>query len=132
MPFDIGVDAGWSRPPMASALGTTENITVSWWPWYEPSIFRTLSRPVAARAMRMASIVASVPELAKRTGVEVEAAAQLLGERDRDRGRGGEVRAGARRLLDRLDDLGVRVPDDVDAEAAVEVEVLGAVDVPHV
>ena len=29
MPFDIGVEAGWSRPPMASALGTTENITVS-------------------------------------------------------------------------------------------------------
>ena len=67
MPLDIGVDAGWSRPPIASAFGTTENITVSWCPWYEPSILVTRSRPVAARATRIASIVASVPEFAKRT-----------------------------------------------------------------
>ena len=52
---------------MTSALGITENITASWWPWYDPSILQTTSRPVAARATRMASMVASVPELAKRS-----------------------------------------------------------------
>ena len=64
--------------------------------------------------------------------LEVEAPTQLLGQLDGDRSGRGEVRAGTRRPLDRLDDPGVRVADDVDAEAAVEVEVLGAVDVPHV
>ena len=33
--------------------------------------------------------------------------------------------------VDRLDDLRVRVTDDMHAEAAVEVDVLVAVDVPH-
>ena len=67
IPFDIGKVGACSRPPTESAFGTTENITVSWWPWYEPSILTMSSRPVAARATRMASIVASVPELANRT-----------------------------------------------------------------
>ena len=67
MPADIGVVELMSRLPTASALGSTENITASWCPWYEPSILTMTSRPVAARATRMASIVASVPELANRT-----------------------------------------------------------------
>jgi hypothetical protein len=33
MPFDTGALAGRSRPPIRSALGTIENITLSWWPW---------------------------------------------------------------------------------------------------
>ena len=65
-------------------------------------------------------------------GVEVEAPAELLGEGHRGGRRGGEVRAGACRPLDRLDHLRVRVPHHVDAEPAVEVEVLRAVDVPDV
>ena len=67
MPSDIGADDGWSRPPIRSEFGTTENITESWWPWYEPSTLTMSSRPVAARATRIALIVASVPEFAKRT-----------------------------------------------------------------
>ncbi len=33
MPVDIGIVDAMSRPPMASELGTTENITASWCPW---------------------------------------------------------------------------------------------------
>ena len=88
-----------------------------------------LSRPVAARATRIASIVASVPEFTNRicshwnreqissasaTVVSVVTAKWI---------------AVVGRLLDRLDDLRVGVPDHVDAEPAVEVGVLGAVDV---
>src|SRR6185503_5893712 len=72
-PFDVGsvvyqalsCSTPWRRPS-TSASGTTENSTESWWPWYEPSILMILSRPVAARATRIASIVASVPELTNR------------------------------------------------------------------
>ena len=121
-----------SRPPMASALGSTENITVSWCPWYEPSILTMTSRPVAARATRMASMVASVPELAKRTlssskRRQISSASATV------------VGVGAAKwvpvcdgLGDGLDDLGVGVAGDADPEPAVEVEVLVAVDVPHV
>ena len=93
MPADIGVVAGMSRLPSDSALGSTENMTVSWWPWYEPSILTTVSRPVAARAMRMASIVASVPELAKRTWSRSKRRHSSSARRDGHRGRRGEVRA---------------------------------------
>ena len=73
MPLDVGsvvyqarsCPTPWRRPS-TSASGTTENSTESWWPWYEPSILMILSRPVAARATRIASIVASVPEFTKR------------------------------------------------------------------
>ncbi len=41
--------------------------TLSAWPWYEPRNVTILSRPVAARARRMAAELASVPELAKAT-----------------------------------------------------------------
>ena len=42
-------------------------ITRSWVPWYERSNLATSGRPVNARAARIANIVASVPELVKRT-----------------------------------------------------------------
>ena len=138
MPFDVGsvvyqalsCSTPWRRPS-TSASGTTENSTESWWPWYEPSILMILSRPVAARATRIASIVASVPEFTKRicsswnreqissasaTVVSVVTAKwiALVGD-----------------LADRLDDLRVGMADHVHAEPAVEVGVLGAVDVPH-
>ena len=47
-------------------------------------------------------------------------------------GRLGEVRAQRHAPLHRLDHGRVGVTDDVDAVAAVHVDVLGAVDVPHV
>ncbi len=37
------------------------------WPWYAPSALMIRFRPVAPRARRMALMVASVPELTKRT-----------------------------------------------------------------
>ena len=74
MPLEVGsvVYQAWSgRPTLnrmssTSASGTTENRTESWCPWYEPSILTIVSRPVAARATRIASIVASVPEFTNR------------------------------------------------------------------
>ena len=89
-----------------------------------------LSRPVAARATRIASIVASVPELTNRIcsswkRSQIASASAIVS---------GVVTAKWIALLgglgERLDDLRVGVADDVDAEAAVEVLVLGAVDVP--
>ena len=64
-------EAGGKRSPsdgLASPVaGVTENMTASWCPWYEPMILQMRSRPVTPRATRMASIVASVPELVSRT-----------------------------------------------------------------
>ena len=37
------------------------------WPWYPPSNLTTRSRPVAARASRIADMAASVPEFTSRT-----------------------------------------------------------------
>ena len=73
MPFEVGsvvyqafsCSTPW-RKPSTSASGTTEKSTESWWPWYEPSILMIRSLPVAARATRSASIVASVPEFTNR------------------------------------------------------------------
>jgi hypothetical protein len=44
-----------------------ETCTQSCVPWYEPSNFAIFARPVKARPPRIASIVASVPEFAKRS-----------------------------------------------------------------
>ena len=118
-PSDIGVDAGCSRPPIRSAFGTTENITGSWWPWYEPSIFTMSSRPVAARAMRIALIVASVPELAKRTCSSRKRRHSSSANSTVSSVGAAKCVPAARRAVDRLDDLRVRVPDDHAAEAAV-------------
>ena len=54
--------------------------------------------------------------------VEVEAPAELFRERDRGLGRDREVRSGAGGPFDRLDDLRVRMADDVGAEATVKVD----------
>ena len=62
--------------------------------------------------------------------LEPEAAAELLRERDRDLGGRGEVGAGARGAVDRLDDLRVGVADDHAPEAVVVVDPLPPVDVP--
>ena len=120
----------WNRMSSTSASGTTENSTESWWPWYDPSILMILSRPVAARATRIASIVASVPEFTNRIcsswkRSQIASASAIVS---------GVVTAKwialLAALVERLDDLGVGVADDVDAEATVEVLVLLAVDVP--
>ena len=66
MPIACGTVFGCSRGPMSAGSGATENISESWCPWYEPSIFTSMSRPVFARIRRPASSVASVPELANR------------------------------------------------------------------
>jgi hypothetical protein len=63
--------------------------------------------------------------------LELEPLADRLGQRDGGLRGDGEVDALVGDLADRLDDLRVRVPDDVHAEPAVEVDVLGPVDVPH-
>ena len=113
MPSDIGV----RRRLLASAhrgrrSGTTENITASWWPWYEPSILTMSSRPVAARATRIALIVASVPEFAKRT-------CSSWKRRHSSSANSTVSSVGAAKCVpvraarvDRLDDLRVRVADD--------------------
>ena len=62
---------------------------------------------------------------------EAPAAAQLLGDDDRALGRRREVRALVHLRLDGGGDDRVGVADAHDAEAVVEVEVLVAVDVPH-
>ena len=66
MPADCGTELGVSAGPALSSGGLLEIITSSWWPWNPPSTLTILSRLVAARARRMASIVASVPELVGR------------------------------------------------------------------
>ena len=88
------------------------------------------SRPVMARIRWMASIVASVPELLKRHKRQAEPARQLACDDDRVVGRLGEVRALRDAALHRLDDVGVGVAGDHHAVAAVQIDVLGAVDVP--
>ena len=52
--------------PHAPGSGPTLTIVTSAWPWYAPAIFTTSSRPVCARAIRIASITDSVPEFVKR------------------------------------------------------------------
>ena len=66
IPAPYGSERGASCGPIASYSTPIETITASWWPWYEPKIFRTTSRPVKARTIRIASIVDSEPELVNR------------------------------------------------------------------
>ena len=115
---------------MRSAFGTTENITASWWPWYEPSIFTMSSRPVAARATRIALIVASVPEFANRTCSRLKRRHSSSANSTVSSVGTAKCEPLSDRAFDRLDDLRVRVPDDHRTEAAVGVDVLVAVDVP--
>ena len=62
--------------------------------------------------------------------VDLEATADLLGERDGRLGGDREVDGPLGRALDGRDDLRVGMADDVHAESAVEIGVLGPVDVP--
>ena len=87
-----------------------------------------VSRPVKARATRMASIVASEPELTKRHLRQLEGAGEVLGHDDGVLGRQAELRAERGALLDGLDDGGVGVALDHAAVAVVEVGDLLAVD----
>ena len=88
------------------------------------------SRPVAARATRIASIVASVPEFTNRIWSHwnrsqiASASATVFSVVT------AKWIASSAAFLMRLDDQWVGVADDVDAEPTVEVGVLGAVDVP--
>jgi hypothetical protein len=63
---------------------------------------------------------------------QAEAALELLGHHDRALGRGGEVRPAPGALAHGGDDGRVGVAHAHHAEAVVEVDVLGAVHVPHV
>ena len=87
------------------------------------------SRPVTALMRWTASIVASVPELQKRQSGWPKACCELLGDDDRVLGRLGEVRASADLGPHRLDDRRMGVPGEAGAVAAVQVDVLGPVDV---
>ena len=66
IPAPYASESRSSRCPKRPYSTPIETITVSWWPWYEPKIFSTVSRPVWARAIRIASIVASEPEFVYR------------------------------------------------------------------
>ena len=88
------------------------------------------SRPVTARMRWTASIVASVPELLKRHNGRPNRRDELAGDEDRVVGRLGEVRALRDATLHGLDDRGIGVTGDHHAVATVQVDVLGAVDVP--
>ena len=115
-------------PSMSTPIDT---ITVSWWPWYEPSILTTWSRP--RRGAREADgvhrgLAARVQEAPLG---QVEAPRELAGDDGRVRGRGGEMAAERVAIGDGLGDRGVSVALHHAAEAVVEVAVLAAVDVPH-
>ena len=83
-----------------------------------------------ARIRWIASIVASVPELLNRHNGSPNRRDELAGDDDRVVGRLGEVRALGDAPLHRLDDRGIGVTGDHHAVATVEIDVLGAVDVP--
>ncbi len=53
--------------PRVATPEPAETRKPSAWPWYPPSVLTMRLRPVAPRASRTALIVASVPELTKRT-----------------------------------------------------------------
>ena len=74
-------------------------------------------------------MVASVPELREPPLRQAEPAGELLRDRQRVLGGLGEVGAAGDLAADRLDDRRVRVPGQRDAVAAVQVDVLVAVDV---
>ena len=91
------------------------------------------SRPVKPRASRMALMVASVPELTRRTiSMEGTASADGLGQLDFALGGRAEAGAACQRLLDRRDDLGMAVAQEQRPPGADVVDVLVAVGVPDV
>ena len=113
-----------ARPEPASASRP------STWPWYAPANLTSVSRPVAARARRIALIDASVPEEVIRS-MSTPGMRWLdeLGELDlagRRRAVGGAERRGGR---DGLDHSRVGVAEDERAPGADVVHVDVAVDV---
>ena len=67
MPSGSPHGSSTTSPDIASGTPAVPVITPSWVPWYERSNLAMSGRPVNARAARMANIVASVPELVKRS-----------------------------------------------------------------
>jgi hypothetical protein len=65
-PSLAGTGCGEARRPVRCSGGFPDTSTVSWAPWYAPSNLMMPGRPVYPRASRMACMVASVPEFAKR------------------------------------------------------------------
>ena len=90
-----------------------------------------MSRPVLARISRIASSVVSVPELANRHSGSLKRSDRFSPITSRSFVGCAKCVPRGRLLLDRLDDLRVRVPDHHRAVAEVEVDVLVAVDVPE-
>ncbi len=93
----------------------------------------TVVRPVAARASRTAAVVASEPFLVNLTisavGTVCEEALRGL---DLDRGRPDEVAALVQLAAHGLEDARVGVPEGHGAQPGAVLDVLVAVDVPHV
>ena len=113
-----------ARPDPASASRP------STWPWYAPANLTILSRPVAARASRIALIDASVPGVHHPHHLDrTEAVAHLGRELHLALGRGPVARPALGRLADRLDDRGMSVAEDQRAPGAHPVDVAVAVDV---
>ena len=111
-------------PDIASGTPGVPAITPSWVPWYERSNLATSGRPVNARAARMANIVASVPELVKRSrSIDGTRRRMLLGELDLGLGRGREGRPAADLRLDRGDDRRMGMAEDQRGVVAEEVAV---------
>ena len=108
----------------------TATITPSWCPWYEPKIFRIVSRPLRPRAIRIASIVASEPEFVKRhLGRPKRRASSSATTIPSSVGAAKCVPSRTRSEI-AFDDRRMRVAHDHRAEAVVEVPELAAVDVP--
>ena len=127
----------WASPPVRRVRpwrrrpGSTEYMSWSTWPWYEPSILAMTSRPVAARATRIAVMFDSVPELVNRTWSHSNRRHSSSASATRLLDRHREVHAVGGGVADRLGDHRVGVADGHRPEAVVEVAVLVAVDVPH-
>jgi hypothetical protein len=56
------VTPGLAGMPCVASPEPASASNPSTWPWYAPENFRSFSRPVTARASRIALIVASVPD----------------------------------------------------------------------
>ncbi len=117
--------------PSRRCPGSTEYMSWSTWPWYEPSILAITSRPVAARATRMAVMVDSVPEFVKRTW-------SALNRRHSSSARSTHAPTVTAKCMPlraacstASATIGLAWPDGHRAEPVVEVVVLVAVDVPH-
>ncbi len=102
-------------------------------PWKAPWAATSLVRPVSRVSLKATSL-ASAPELQKNTRAGTPRwSDESLGERDTGFGgvQVGDVTQGVELRGDGLDDRRVPVAEDVDRDAAQQIEVLAAVDVGH-